>query len=146
MTGVQTCALPILFLGTDVYNDTNLEGMKTDIFLLYSEIIELIEKPVVPMGEMGTNMEGNTPEFDQTLIGETSYRAIIDVGLLDVDSGDIQPMDKDISIVGSSSDMFVIDLGDNNKSYKVGDEIAFRLNYIGILRVLHSKYIENRIS
>ena len=135
-----------LFLGTDVYNDTNLEGMKTDIFLLYSEIIELIEKPVVPMGEMGTNMEGNTPEFDQTLIGETSYRAIIDVGLLDVDSGDIQPMDKDISIVGSSSDMFVIDLGDNNKSYKVGDEIAFRLNYIGILRVLHSKYIENRIS
>ncbi len=135
-----------LFLGTDVYNNTNLKELKTDIFVLYSEIIELIEKPVVPMGEMGTNVEGNSPVFDNNLIGETSYRAIIDVGLLDVDSAHIKPMDNDIEIVGSSSDMFVIDLCDNKKGYKVGDEIAFRLNYIGILRVLHSRYIENRIS
>ena len=42
-----------LFLGTDVYNDTPLKKMKTDVFSLYSEIIELIEKPSVPMGEMG---------------------------------------------------------------------------------------------
>ena len=59
-----------LFLGTDVYNNTNLKELKTDIFVLYSEIIELIEKPVVPMGEIGTNVEGNSPVFDNKLIGE----------------------------------------------------------------------------
>jgi predicted amino acid racemase len=135
-----------LFLGTDVYNNTNLKNLKTDIFVLYSEIIELIEKPVVPMGEMGTNLEGHSVSFDENMIGETSYRAIVDIGLLDVDSEHIKPMDDEIDIVGSSSDMFVIDLFENKKKYKVGDEIAFSLDYVGILRVLHSKYIEKRIS
>ncbi|MDD4068586.1 MAG: alanine racemase, partial [Bacteroidales bacterium] len=46
-----------LFLGTDVYNDKVLKNFNTDVFVLYSEIIELIEKPKVPMGEMGTNAE-----------------------------------------------------------------------------------------
>lgn len=134
-----------LFLGTDVYNDKVLKNFNTDVFVLYSEIIELIEKPKVPMGEMGTNAEGHSVTFDKTKIGKTSYRAIIDLGLLDVDINHIFPKDKNISIVGSSSDMIVIDLSRNTKKYQVGDLLEFKLDYIGILRVLNSKYIEKRI-
>ncbi len=134
-----------LFLGTDVYNNTVLKKFKTDIFTLFSEIIELIEKPTIPMGEMGTNVEGHSVTFDETRIGETSYRAIIDLGLLDVDVSHIMPKDENISIVGSSSDMIVIDLSRNAKKYKVGDLLEFKLDYVGILRVLNSKYIEKRI-
>lgn len=134
-----------LFLGTDVYNDKVLKNFNTDVFVLYSEIIELIEKPKVPMGEMGTNTEGHSVTFDETKIGKTSYRAIIDLGLLDVDINHIFPKDKNISIVGSSSDMIVIDLSRNTKKYQVGDLLEFKLDYIGILRVLNSKYIEKRI-
>ncbi|MDY4790354.1 MAG: alanine racemase [Bacteroidales bacterium] len=134
-----------LFLGTDVYNDKVLKKFNTDVFVLYSEIIELIEKPKVPMGEMGTNAEGHSVTFDETKIGKTSYRAIIDLGLLDVDINHIFPKDKNISIVGSSSDMIVIDLSRNKKKYQVGDLLEFKLDYIGILRVLNSKYIEKRI-
>lgn len=134
-----------LFLGTDVYNDKVLKNFNTDVFVLYSEIIELIEKPKVPMGEMGTNAEGHSVTFDETKIGKTSYRAIIDLGLLDVDINHIFPKDKNISIVGSSSDMIVIDLSRNTKKYQVGDLLEFKLDYIGILRVLNSKYIEKRI-
>lgn len=134
-----------LFLGTDVYNDKVLKKFNTDVFVLYSEIIELIEKPKVPMGEMGTNAEGHSVTFDETKIGKTSYRAIIDLGLLDVDINHIFPKDKNISIVGSSSDMIVIDLSRNTKKYQVGDLLEFKLDYIGILRVLNSKYIEKRI-
>lgn len=134
-----------LFLGTDVYNDTTLKKMQTDAFLLYSEIIELIEKPQVPMGEMGTNLEGNSFEFDDALIGKTSYRAIIDLGLLDVENKHISPMDDSVSIVGASSDMFVIDLGDNEKNYQVGDYISFKMDYMGVLRLMHSKYIDKKI-
>lgn len=134
-----------LFLGTDVYNNTRLGNMETDVFQLYSEIIELMEKPKVPMGEFGTNVEGDTPDFDEALSGKTSYRAIIDIGLLDVDRNRLIPLDEDISIVGGSSDMFVIDLFENKRNYKVGDLIEFRLDYMGVLRILNSKYIEKKV-
>lgn len=134
-----------LFLGTDVYNNTPLKKMKTDVFCLYSEIIELIEKPSVPMGEMGTNVEGHSFDFDDNLIGKTSARAIIDIGLLDVDEKHLEPYDKDLSFVGASSDMLVIDLGLNKKKYKVGDLLQFKMDYMGTLRILNSKYIEKKI-
>ena len=134
-----------LFLGTDVYNNTKFKKMHSDVFMLYSEIIELIEKPVVPMGELGTNVEGESIEFDQTNIGETSNRAIIDLGLLDVETDHLELVDKSLKITGASSDMIVIDLDENKKKYKVGDLIEFKLDYMGTLRIMNSKYIEKRV-
>ncbi len=134
-----------VFMGTDVYNQTTLDGMEPYVFRLYSEIIELLEKPVLPTGEMGINVEGNSYEFDQSLAGKTSIRAIIDIGLLDVESKHIQAVDKNITIVGASSDMLVIDLGENERNYKIGDLIEFTMDYMGILRIINSKYVEKRI-
>jgi len=134
-----------LFLGTDVYNNTRLKKLETDVFMLYAEIIELIEKPQLPDGEMGTNVEGHSVTLDHGLTGKTSYRAIVDVGLLDVDEKHIIPADKNCSIVGGSSDMLVIDLSENTNKYKVGDLLEFNLDYMGTLRILNSKYIEKRI-
>ncbi|MDF1547528.1 MAG: alanine/ornithine racemase family PLP-dependent enzyme [Bacteroidales bacterium] len=134
-----------LFLGTDVYNNTTLERMHADVFRLYSEIIELIEKPVVPMGEMGTNVEGHSYDFDEKMIGKTTHRAIIDIGLLDVEEKHIEPVDEELSFVGASSDMLVIDLGENKNNYKVGDILEFTMDYMGALRIINSRYIEKRI-
>ena len=134
-----------LFLGTDVYNNTTLKKMNSDVFMLYSEIIELSEKPIVPMGEMGTNVDGHTFSFDDSDIGSTAHRAIIDLGLLDVDQNHLEPVDESISFVGASSDMLVIDLGENSKNYKVGDLLEFKMDYMGALRIINSKYIEKRL-
>lgn len=134
-----------LFLGTDVYNDSTIRNMEHNVFQLFAEIIELSEKPMVPSGEMGTNVEGNEYDFDDSDIGKSSYRAILDIGLLDVEEKHIQPKDNDIEIAGSSSDMIVLDVGKNPKNYKVGDLIEFSLDYMGTLTVLNSKYIEKRI-
>jgi len=134
-----------LFLGTDVYNNTTLKRMKNDVFMLFSEIIELIEKPMVPMGDMGTNVEGESFNFNDNEVGLKTYRAIIDLGLLDVDENHLRPVDKNISFVGASSDMLVIDLGDNKKKYKVGDLLAFKMDYMGTLRIINSKYIDKRL-
>jgi predicted amino acid racemase len=133
------------FLGTDVYHNSPFEQMHSDVFQLYAEIIELIEKPVVPRGDMGTNVEGHEFDFDESQIGETSYRAIIDVGLLDVDEKHLEPVDEDISFVGASSDMIVIDLGDNKNDYKVGDTLEFKMDYMGTLRIINSKYVEKKL-
>jgi Na+/H+ antiporter NhaA len=71
-----------LFMGTDVYNNSKFENMENNIFKLYAEIIELYEKPLVPSGEMGTNLEGENITFKEELYGKTTVRAIIDIGLM----------------------------------------------------------------
>ncbi|MCK5169167.1 MAG: alanine/ornithine racemase family PLP-dependent enzyme [Bacteroidales bacterium] len=134
-----------LFLGTDVYNDSTIRNMEHNVFQLFAEIIELSEKPIVPSGEMGTNVEGAEYEFNDSDIGKSSFRAILDIGLLDVEDKHIQPKDNSIEIAGSSSDMIVLDIGKNSKNYKVGDLIEFQLDYMGTLSVLNSKYIDKEI-
>lgn len=134
-----------LFLGTDVYNDSTIRNMEHNVFQLFAEIIELSEKPIVPSGEMGTNVEGAEYEFNDSDIGKNSFRAILDIGLLDVEDKHILPKDNSIEIAGSSSDMIVLDIGKNSKNYKVGDLIEFQLDYMGTLSVLNSKYIEKKI-
>lgn len=134
-----------LFLGTDVYNNEPFEAMHNDVFKLYAEIIELNEKPVLPSGELGFNLNGEKQDFDESLMGEHSFRAIVDVGLLDVESAHLTPADDSIAIVGASSDMLVIDLKENNKNLKVGDFIEFKMDYMGILRLMNSNYIEKHL-
>jgi predicted amino acid racemase len=41
--------------------------------------------------------------------------------------------------------MIVIDLDENKKNYKVGDLIEFKLDYMGILRIMNSRYIEKKL-
>ncbi|MCF8225871.1 MAG: alanine racemase [Bacteroidales bacterium] len=135
-----------LFLGTDLYNNSTIDKMNPDVFSLFAEIIELIEKPQVPIGEMGQNVEGSSFEFDQKNAGKRSFRAIVDIGLLDVEESHIELVDKDINMVGGSSDMFVIDLGNNEKNYKVGDLLEFKMDYMGVLRTINSKYIDKRVN
>jgi predicted amino acid racemase len=130
-----------LFRGVDLFDETIIKGMKADVFRLHAEIIELIEKPVVPIGELGTNVAGETPEFDESDYGKTAYRAILDLGLLDIDISHLKPENKKIEFSGASSDMIVMDIGENKAGYKVGDLISFKLDYMGILGVMNSNYI-----
>lgn len=135
-----------LFLGTDVYNNKPFDQMHNDVFKLYAEIIELTEKPSVPMGELGHNLTGEVLEFEQQDKQESSYRAIIDLGLLDIESGHLLPVDSNIKVVGESSDMIVVDLGENPQKYKVGDLLEFSMTYMGTLRVMNSDYVDKKLS
>lgn len=134
-----------LYRGVDLFEDKLIPGMKGDVFRLHTEIIELYEKPKVPSGEMGTNVAGETPEFDEEDYGKTSYRAILDIGLLDINPEDLNPEDKAIEFSGASSDMLVMDLGNNEKKYRVGDIISFKLSYMGILAIMNSNYINKEV-
>ena len=133
-----------LYLGTDVYHNKTFDEMHNDVFKLYAEVIEVNEKPSVPMGELGHNLLGDVLEFDQQNAHESSHRAIIDVGLLDIETSHFQPVEQSMQIVGSSSDMTVIDLGKNEKGIKTGDLLEFKMDYMGILRIMHSKYIDKK--
>lgn len=134
-----------LFFGTNVYDDSKIEGMEHSVFQLYVNILEVTEKPKIPTGQFGTNLEGDTYEPDQSLAGQTSIRAIVDVGVLDVDVSQIRFMDEHIVIAGATSDMIVLDLGDNPRGYKPGDQIGVHLNYMSALKLLNSQYIEKAL-
>lgn len=134
-----------LFMGTDAYNNVPFKSMDNDIFKLYAEIIELYEKPVIPSGELGSNLEGNVMTFDDNDIGKSSIRAIIDIGLLDIDMKHLESTNQNVKLAGATSDMVVLDLGDNLEHFKVGDQMEFTLDYMGIVRIMNSKYIEKRV-
>ncbi|MDM1346685.1 alanine racemase [Myroides marinus] len=130
-----------LFMGTNAYDNTEYEDFKQNVFTLHAEIIELHEKPMMPDGEIGLKMTGEKVELDPAWENSVNYRAIIDLGLLDIEEAHITPINTAITFVGSSSDMMVIDLQDNPNSLKVGDTISFHMNYMGILRIMNSNYI-----
>ncbi|MDD3772920.1 MAG: alanine/ornithine racemase family PLP-dependent enzyme [Weeksellaceae bacterium] len=134
-----------LFLGTDVYNNEPNPDMHQDVFKLYAEIIELREKPMIPDGNLGHNVSGEVLQFNEDE-NNSSHRAIIDIGLLDVEEKHIQPLDADLKIVGSSSDMMVVDLGKNSNKYKVGNLIEFDLDYMAILRLMNCDYVDKKVT
>lgn len=163
VSGGSSVTIPLLFkklipkginhfrVGETLYNGKNLltektiRGMKSDVFMLFAEIIELTRKPKVPIGEIGTNVAGDSPEFDAKDYGKFSYRAILDIGLLDIQTDYIRPINKGVEIIGASSDMIVLDLGTRKSSWKVGDLVAFKLDYMGILTILNSDYITKKV-
>lgn len=98
---------------------------------LFAEIIEVNEKPVVPVGVLAENPSGEVFEVNEEDFGRTTFRGIIDVGLLGIQPDYLIPQDQNIEVVGASSDMLVLDLKSNSKNYKVGD-----------LGLLNSSYIE----
>jgi len=134
-----------LFFGNNLFTEENIEGMENDIFRLNAEIIELTEKPIVPTGEIGQNVAGEVKEFDSEDYGKTSYRALLDIGLLDIDPDNLTPCDEEIELSGASSDMIVADLGTKKPDYKVGDLISFKINYMGALTALSSRYIGKKV-
>ncbi|MEO7978487.1 alanine/ornithine racemase family PLP-dependent enzyme [Flavobacterium sp.] len=135
-----------LFFGKDLFTGETMKGMHNDVFKLFAEIIEITEKPDTPTGELGENVAGNTFSMQDTKdFSRTSLRAILDIGLLDMQPQYLEPVDKEITIVDASSDMLVLDISNSSQKYKIGDLISFNIKYMGALYLLSSNYIEKNI-
>jgi predicted amino acid racemase len=104
----------------------------------------MIEKPMVPTGKVGKNLTGESPEYDDADRDKTSVRAIIDLGVLDIDIKQVYPFDKGIEILGASSDMMILNITDDT-NLKVGDEINFGVNYLAVLRAMNSDYVDKKV-
>lgn len=137
------------FFGTSPLDNGQFMDLCTDTFNFYTQIIELEEKGIVPDGIIGDASIGHSADFEDSDLGKTTYKAILDFGILDVDQEGLEADDPDIKFVGTTSDMTVVDLGDNldengNKKYHVGDMICLNPNYISVARLLNSKFISKK--
>ncbi len=136
-----------LFFANDLFTGNPIEGMETEVFTLFSEVIEITEKPNLPSGELGENVSGKVFEGDANYdLGSSSLRAILDVGLLDMQPQYIEPHDENIKIIDASSDMLVVDISNAEKKYKIGDLISFKIRYMGALYLLNSNYIDKIVA
>ncbi|AFL84480.1 putative amino acid racemase [Belliella baltica DSM 15883] len=135
-----------LYFGIDLFEEKVIDGMNGDVFELFAEIIEMQEKPLLPSGSLAANPQGEVIEIDESLYGKSSFRAILDIGLLDVDPKHLIPEDGEFEILGASSDMIILNLGINAKKYKVGDLVKFNLKYMGALGIMNSSYVDKKIS
>ena len=137
------------FFGISPLDNKPFKELATDTFEFNANIIELEEKKLVPEGIISDANIGHTADIDHHNSNESSFKAILDFGLLDVDKNDILAVDKSISFVGITSDMLVIDIGtnktsDGTKKYNVGDKIRFIPNYMAVARLLNSKFIDRK--
>lgn len=133
-----------LVLGRETAFGYNITGTHNDAFELVAELIEVRKKPSIPIGEIGMDAFGRKPSFIDK--GDRK-RAICAIGKQDIDMEDLVPKDKNISLIGQSSDHLIIDVTDSDSisMYKTGDKVKFSLNYGGILKLMTSKYISKEI-
>jgi len=126
-------------LGNDTAYGEKLPGTTGDALVLEAQIVELKEKPSLPIGEVGVDAFGQKPYYEDRGIIK---RAIIAVGKQDTDIDSMEPVDEKIDILGGSSDHIILDVTKCDKEYKVGDVVAFTLGYGGMLKTATSAYVE----
>ncbi len=134
-----------LYFGMNIVEEKVIDGMHGDVMELFTEIIEMQEKPLVPSGVLAPTPQGEVKKIDENLLGKSSFRAIVDVGVLDVDPKYLIPTDPNMELLGASSDMIIINLGENPNKYKVGDVLSFQLKYMGALGLLNSDYVDKKV-
>ncbi len=134
-----------LYFGVDLFSGDIIDGMEPSVMELFTQVIEIHEKPLVPSGELAANPQGETMQIDEDLYGKTAFRAILDIGYLDIQPDFLIPKSKDIEIVDASSDMLVVNVGQNERDLKVGDTVRFQLKYVGALGLMNSNYIDKYV-
>lgn len=127
-----------VILGRETAYGNNIPETEYDAFKLVCEIVELKEKPSMPIGERGKDAFGREIEYEDKGIMK---RAIIAIGKQDINIENLIPVDGKIEIIGCSSDHTIIDISHSENNYSVGDKLEFLLEYGGILSSFTSKYI-----
>jgi len=131
-----------IVLGNETAYGARIDGTYNDCFTLCAEIIELKEKPSVPIGEIGVDAFGNKPTFVDRGIRK---RAILAIGKQDVRIDGLTPIDENIIILGASSDHMIVDVTDCKTNYDIGDIIEFRMDYGALLSAATSDYVKKII-
>jgi len=129
-------SLVVKVLGTD-------KAVLTPL-LNHPAILEAYRKESQPDGVLSEAGVGQTADDEESKA--SSYKAVMDFGILDVDAEYLVPEDPEVKFFGNSSDLTVYDLGDNPNHYKVGDVLRFRLRYMALAKLMYSRFVEKKIS
>jgi predicted amino acid racemase len=134
-----------IFLGNDLLSGGLLPGLRGDAVVLEAEIAEIKEKSLVPLAETTSITPFISEVSDDRTPGQRGYRALVSVGNLDTEISGLSPIKERYSIAGASSDITVVNIGEDADGLKVGDTIRFRPNYAAFLRLMSGRYIQREV-
>jgi len=125
------------------YWQSPLEGLSNTGLILQAEIIEIGEKPTMPIGKKARNAFGSETLYED--LG-CRKRALLALGVADIgDESKLIPMDPGVRILGASSDHLIVDIQDSKNIYHLGDVLDFQLHYKSMLFATASDEIEKFI-
>ena len=127
-----------ILLGCGTVNRQAIPKLHTNAFKLIAEVIESKVKPSLPFGEIGQDAFGNIPVFKDCGMHQ---RAIIALGKQDTLISGLS-CDRDLEILGSSSDHLVLD--SQKSDLKVGVGVNFNLDYGSLLSAMTSPFIKKQ--
>ena len=128
----------VIVLGREASYLKDIKALRQDAFKLYAQIIEIKDKPSVPIGKINKDAFGNTPTFEDKGI---ITRAILALGRQDIDLKGLIPTDENITVLGGSSDHTILEIRNTDK-YKVGSIVEFRLRYPALLQAMNSSDVK----
>jgi ornithine racemase len=128
-----------IVLGRETAFGKQIPNCHRDGFILKGEIIEIKEKPSMPIGRRGKDAFGETPDFEDKGILK---RAIIALGKQDISPEGLEAVDKNIIVLGASSDHLILNISNCNNLYRVGDTVDFYMDYGCLLRAMTSPYVK----
>lgn len=127
-----------IYCGRDDITRQYLPYLHDDCFVFESEIIELKDKPSVPIGEIGYASLNRKPVFTDEGI---RTRVICSAGRQDIDL-DMIPAYSGMKIMEASSDHLLADITDCRENFEIGQRIRFKMLYASIMRAFTSNYVE----
>ena len=134
-----------IFLGNDLIGGGLLPGLRGDAVVLEAEIAEIKEKSLVSLAETTSITPFISEVSDDRTPGQRGYRALVSVGNLDTEISGLSPIKERYSIAGASSDITVVNIGEDADGLKVGDTIRFRPNYAAFLRLMSGRYLQREV-
>jgi predicted amino acid racemase len=126
-------------LGRNVLDRSPWLGTRQDTNRIVAHVIELENKPSMPIGTRGQDAFGGTPDFVDR---GWRKRAICNIGRQDIVVDNIEPEDKGIIVLGGSSDHLILDVEDAAQELHVGSEVAFFPGYGALLAAATSAYVK----
>lgn len=134
-----------ILLGTEPVSGEILRGLRGDVVTLEAEVIEIKEKSLKPGGEVAEMTPFKLAETEDELApGQRGYRALVTLGQVDTEVSDLHPVNPAYRIAGASSDITVVNVGDEPGGLRVGDTIQFRTGYSAFVRIMSNSYTEKR--
>jgi predicted amino acid racemase len=130
-----------ILLGRETTHRRSWPDTFQDAFVLHAEVLELKQKPSVPLGERTEDAFGRHPDFEDRA---NMARALLNVGREDIDVEGLVPTDPRVRILGASSGYLVVDVTPTVGAVRVGDELSFSLNYGALLAAMTSEYVNKR--
>jgi len=131
-----------ILLGRETVHRRTWPDTFQDAFVLHAEVLELKNKPSVPIGERSEDAFGKRPTFEDR--GKVE-RALLNVGREDIDVEGIQPHEPSFEVLGASSGYLILDVTSAAGRIRVGDELSFSVNYSALVSIMTSEYVEKRL-